>query len=47
VVAQAQVWRFERPPRNHHFYEKLGFVKTGETEPEPDGFYLFLYEKTL
>ncbi len=42
-------WTLETPYRsfrNHHFYEKLGFMKTGETEPEPDGFYLFLYEKT-
>jgi RimJ/RimL family protein N-acetyltransferase len=43
-------WTLETPYlslRNHHFYEKLGFVKTGETEPGPDGFYLFLYEKSL
>jgi hypothetical protein len=32
--------------RNHHFYEKHGFKKVGETQPEADGFYLFQYEKT-
>lgn len=43
-------WTLETPyksVRNHHFYEKLGFVKVGETEPEADGFYLFLYEKNI
>jgi N-acetylglutamate synthase-like GNAT family acetyltransferase len=43
-------WTLETPYlsyRNHHFYEKFGFVKVGQTEPEPEknGFYLFLYEK--
>lgn len=41
-------WSLETPYlsfRNHHFYEKMGFVKTGETEPDNNGFYLFLYEK--
>jgi len=41
-------WTTETPylsVRNHHFYEKLGFVKTGQTAPEADGFYLFLYER--
>ncbi len=41
-------WTLETPCRslrNHHFYEKHGFVKVGETAPEPDGFFLFLYEK--
>lgn len=45
-------WTLETPYksyRNHHFYEKMGFKKVGETEPdaEKDGFYLFLYEKVL
>lgn len=33
--------------RNHHFYEKMGYRKIGETEPKMDkgGFYLFEYEK--
>lgn len=44
-------WTLETPYlsyRNHHFYEKHGFIKVGETEPDPhrNGFYLFLYEKT-
>ncbi len=43
-------WTLETPYlsyRNHHFYEKHGFIKVGETEPDPErnGFYLFLYEK--
>jgi len=41
-------WTTETPylsVRNHRFYERLGFIKTGETEPEADSFYLFLYEK--
>jgi len=41
-------WTAETPYlsfRNHHFYEKLGFAKAGETQPETDGFYLFLYER--
>lgn len=49
MFPEAQQWTLETPYlsiRNHHFYEKLGFVKTGETAPEPDGFTLFLYEKT-
>lgn len=46
----AHKWSLETPYlsyRNHHFYEKHGFVKVGETEPDPErnGFYLFLYEK--
>lgn len=47
---EASRWTLETPYlsiRNHHFYEKLGFVKTAETPPEPDGFHLFLYEKPI
>ena len=33
--------------RNHHFYEKHGYRKYGETEPEENGFYLWLYEKII
>jgi L-amino acid N-acyltransferase YncA len=45
-------WTLETPYlsfRNHHFYEKFGFVKVGQTDPEPErnGFYLFLYEKRI
>ncbi|MGF1832932.1 GNAT family N-acetyltransferase [Photobacterium sanguinicancri] len=32
--------------RNHHFYEKQGYLKVGEFQPEPDDvFRLFQYEK--
>jgi len=44
----AKKWTLDTPYlsfRNHHFYEKLKFIKVGETAPESDGFYLFLYEK--
>ena len=46
----ANKWTLETPYlsyRNHHFYEKHGFIKIGETEsdPERNGFYLFLYQK--
>lgn len=46
----AKQWHLETPHlsiNNHHFYEKNGFVKVGETEPREDGFYLFQYEKKL
>ena len=46
----AERWTLDTPYlsfRNHHFYEKLGFRKVGETTPEADGFYLFQYEKTV
>lgn len=41
-------WTLETPYLsylNHHFYEKSGFIKVGETGPEENGFYLFLYQK--
>lgn len=49
---QAKRWRLDTPYksyRNHHFYEKMGYKKIGETEPKEDmgGFYLFLYEKIM
>lgn len=40
-------WTLDTPVyavRNHHFYEKFGFVR-GETTYEPDGFALYAYEK--
>jgi len=44
-------WSLDTPYksyRNHHFYEKLGYVKIGEECPEHDKeFYLFKYEKCL
>lgn len=34
--------------RNHHFYEKMGYVKVGEFNPEADKeFKLFKYEKNI
>ncbi|GKX68781.1 GNAT family N-acetyltransferase [Inconstantimicrobium mannanitabidum] len=45
----AITWTLETPYlsyRNHHFYEKHGFVKVGQTKPRDDGFFLFLYERT-
>jgi GNAT superfamily N-acetyltransferase len=44
-------WSLDTPYqnyRNHHFYEKNGYVKVGQTPPEGlNGFYLFLYEKNI
>lgn len=46
---QAKRWTLDTPYRsfrNHHFYEKLGFIKVGETEPDKDtGFHLFMYAR--
>jgi len=49
---QAKVWGLDTPYksyRNHHFYEKMGYVKVRETEPIKDkgGFYLYVYEKKM
>ncbi|MCL1065271.1 GNAT family N-acetyltransferase [Shewanella olleyana] len=34
--------------RNHHFYQKLGYKKVGEIQPEPnENFWLFEYQKTI
>ncbi len=49
---QAKRWRLHTPfksYRNHHFYEKMGYNKIGETLPkeDKDGFYLFEYEKII
>jgi RimJ/RimL family protein N-acetyltransferase len=35
--------------RNQHFYEKMGFVKFGETKPDvrKNGFHLYKYEKIM
>jgi GNAT superfamily N-acetyltransferase len=45
----AAKWTLDTPVysvRNHHFYEKLGYVKVDEFE-EADGFRLYAYEKRL
>lgn len=35
--------------RNQHFYEKMGFIKFGETKPDvlKNGYHLFKYEKII
>lgn len=48
----AKKWKLHTPYknyRNHHFYEKVGYQKIGETPPREDrgGFYLFEYEKNM
>lgn len=44
-------WILETPYlnfRNHHFYEKMGYVKTGEYSPDKNNdFKLFIYEKKM
>lgn len=44
-------WTLDTPYknyRNHHFYEKMGYKKTGEFKPDPkEDFCLFLYEKNI
>ena len=48
---QAKKWSLDTPYknyRNHHFYEKLGYVKVGEERPQQKSeFTLFIYEKCL
>jgi len=48
----AKKWALEAPYlsfRNHYFYEKMGFIKFGETKPDikNNGFHLFKYEKIV
>ena len=46
TITEAAMWTLRAAnyaKRNHHFYEKLGFIKVGETE---DGFF-YLYEKMM
>jgi GNAT superfamily N-acetyltransferase len=41
-------WSLDTPawsPRNHHFYEKLGYVRTGEEWTDEEGVRLWMYEK--
>jgi len=43
-------WSLDTPEwavRNHHFYQKLGYVKVGEEVPKGAGIRLFLYEKRV
>jgi GNAT superfamily N-acetyltransferase len=48
----AKKWSLDTPGwalRNQHFYEKMGYVKVGETSPEKDGegFSSILYQKNV
>lgn len=46
--SNAITWTLETPYlsyRNHHFYEKHGFVKVGETESREDVFFCFYMNK--
>lgn len=47
----AKKWNLDTPYlsfRNHHFYEKMGYIKVGEETPDKNkDFKLFLYEKTI
>lgn len=49
--SDAERWTLDTPDwakRNHHFYEKLGYVKVGEEVVEElAGLRLFLYEKEM
>lgn len=49
--SDAKTWFLDTPYlsfRNHHFYEKMGYIKTGEEQPEKDReFKVFLYEKKM
>jgi len=43
-------WSLDTPEwavRNHHFYEKLGYVKVGEEVPTGGDMRLYLYEKRI
>jgi GNAT superfamily N-acetyltransferase len=48
---EVRKWTLETPYlsfRNHHFYEKMGYIKIGEEKLEvPQGFVLFKYEKNI
>lgn len=47
----AKSWYLDTPYlsfRNHHFYEKMGYVKTGEEIPDKgNDFKLFIYQKFI
>ncbi len=49
LYPNAKKWSLDTPYqnyRNHYFYEKHGYVKVGEIQPnKKEDFYLFLYEK--
>jgi GNAT superfamily N-acetyltransferase len=49
--SDAKSWFLDTPylsVRNHHFYEKMGYIKTGEEIPDKESdFKLFLYKKVM
>jgi len=48
--ANAKSWFLETPHRsfkNHYFYEKLGYVKTGQIEEINDNLKLIYFEKVI
>lgn len=48
---EVRKWTLDTPYlsfRNHHFYEKMGYIKIGEERLDvPQGFVLFKYEKSI
>ncbi len=48
---KAKVWTLVTPYkayRNHHFYEKFGYTKVGEIQPDPNNpFKVFEYKKEV
>lgn len=49
--SSARVWILVTPYkayRNHHFYEKFGYIKVGEVQPDPNiEFKVFKYRKEI
>ncbi|MFT5727128.1 MAG: GNAT superfamily N-acetyltransferase [Desulforhopalus sp.] len=49
--SNAKTWALVTPYkayRNHHFYEKLGYLKVGEVQPDPHNeFKIFKYKKEI
>jgi len=49
--SEPSVWRLVTPYkayRNHHFYEKFGYTKVSEIQPDPDNeFKVFEYIKEI
>ncbi|GGF82556.1 hypothetical protein GCM10010912_29580 [Paenibacillus albidus] len=33
--------------RNYHLYKKMGFVQTGQSDPDPSGQVLYWYKRTI
>lgn len=48
LFPEASKWILDTPSwavRNQYFYEKLGFVKKAESDPDADGHRMFFYER--